>query len=447
VRGTPSQERPSAVPPATADKQEGTARARWACAEAAVWTERMLKALENGVKGGKWFALIDKVWSERTLRQAWEQVRSNGGSPGVDGMTVKRFAKDSQSRLLAVKEQLRTGNYQPQPVKRVWIEKPGSREKRPLGVPTVKDRVVQSALRMVIEPIFERDFAEHSYGFRPGRGCKDALRRVDAWLKQGKTWVVDADLKGCFDSIPHGRLMELVKEKIADGRIIALLENYLKQGVLESGELSASPEEGTPQGAVISPLLANIYLDPLDHQMAHAGWAMVRYADDFVVLCESREEAETALRAIQQWVESAGLQLHPEKTRVVNAEEPGGFDFLGYHFERGKKTPREKSLKKFKDTIRQRTRRNSGQSMEKTIAVLRPVMRGWFEYFKHSRGWVFSMLDSWIRHRLRSILRRRQGRVGHARGKDNQRWKNSHFAGLGYFSLEAAWVTAKSLRE
>lgn len=437
---------PTSSPVPEKAKQEEEVRARWAWTEAAVWTERMLKALEDGVKGGVWFALIDKVWADRALKQSWEQVKSNGGSPGVDGMTVERFEIDSQKRLLAVKEQLRAGIYQPQAVKRVWIEKVGSREKRPLGVPTVKDRTVQGSLRMVIEPIFERDFAEHSYGFRPGRGCKDALRRVDKILAEGKTWVVDADLKGYFDSIPHERLMALVKRKIADGRVIALLESYLKQGVLEGSELSVSLEEGTPQGAVISPLLANIYLDPLDHQMARSGYEMVRYADDFVVLCESREKAEAALVEIQRWVEAAGLQLHPEKTRVVNAAEPGGFDFLGYHFECGKKTPRKKSLQKFKDSVRERTRRTSGQSMEKIIAGLTPMMRGWFEYFKHSRKWVFPMLDSWIRNRLRTIMRRRRGLRGHARGKDNNRWPNLYFTELGYFSLEAAWKSAVSLR-
>jgi RNA-directed DNA polymerase len=441
---TPEQASPAAVPPSA--KQEGEIRARWAWVEAGVWTERMLKALEERVKGGVWFALIDKVWAERTLERAWEQVRSNGGSPGVDGMTVERFAQDSQKRLLAVKEQLRKATYQPKPVKRVWIDKPGSREQRPLGVPSVNDRIVQSALRLVIEPIFERDFAEHSYGFRPGRGCKDALRRVDQLLAAGKTWVVDADLKGYFDSIPHDRLLELVGHKIADGRVLDLLRSYLKAGVLEGSQLGASAPEGCPQGAVISPLLANIYLDPLDHQVAASGHEMVRYADDFVVLCSQREEARQVLRQIEQWVEGAGLELHLEKTRIVDASQPGGFDFLGYHFEQGRKTPRKKSLEKFKNAIRQRTPRNHGQSLEQIIAGLTPTMRGWFCYFQHSRRWVFPALDGWIRGRLRSILRRRQGRRGRGRGYDHQRWPNSYFTDLGYFSLEAAWYSAKSLR-
>jgi RNA-directed DNA polymerase len=392
-----------------------------------------------------WFALIDKVWAERTLERAWEQVRSNGGGPGGDGMTVERFTQDSQIRLLAVKEQLRSGTYQPKPVKRVWIDKPGRREQRPLGVPCVRDRIVQSALRLVIEAIFERDFAEQSYGFRPGRGGKDALRRVDQLLAAGKTWVVDADLKGYFDAIPHDRLWELIKRKIADGRVLDLIRSYLKAGVLDGSQRGADAEEGCPQGAVISPLLANIYLDPLDHQIAASGQEMVRYADDFVILCGQRAEAERVRRDIEQWVRAAGLELHPQKTRIVDASQPGGFDFLGYHFEQGRKTPRQKSLERFKNAIRQQTPRHHGQSLEQIIARLTPTMRGWFCSFQHSRRWVFPALDKWIRGRLRSILRRRQGRRGRGRGRDQQRWPNSSFTDLGYFRLEAAWRSAKSL--
>ncbi len=218
----------------------------------------MLAALERGLKGNKWFSLIDKVASERTLGLAWEKVRSNAGACGVDGITVGKFAKDSQSRLLAVNEQLKRNSYQPKPVKRVWIDKPGSAEKRPLGIPTVTDRVVQAAVRMVIEPIFENRFAEHSYGFRPGRGCKDALRRVEKLLRAGNTHVVDVDIKGYFDAIPHDRLMALVREHIADGRVLGLIEGFLKQGVIEETNWQAAKEEsleqareGTPQGGVI----------------------------------------------------------------------------------------------------------------------------------------------------------------------------------------------------
>jgi RNA-directed DNA polymerase len=228
--------------------------------------------------------------------------------------------------------------------------------------------------------------------------------------------------------------------------VLGLIRSHLRQGVLEGLAHSEAGEEGTPQGAVISPLLANIYLDPLDHLMAGSGDEMVRYADDFVVLCESEEPARAALATIQQWVAAAGLTLHPQKTRIVNMSQPGGFDFLGYHFERGGKTPRQKSLAKFKDRIRVGTRRTHGQSIPVIIRKLKPQMRQWFEYFKHSRGWVFKMLDGWIRARLRAILRRRAGRRGRERGTDHQRWPNSAFPALGFYSLVEAWNAAKSLR-
>jgi RNA-directed DNA polymerase len=405
--------------------------------EDGVWTERMLETLETGSKGGVWFSLIDKVMAERTLQRAWAGVRSNGGSAGVDGITVTRFEKDCQSRLLAVKEHLQARTCQPRPVKRVWIDKPGGGQ-RPLGVPSVTDRVVQNALRMVIEPIFEKECAEHSCGFRPRRGCKDALRRVHALLHRGYHWVVDADLKSYFDTIPHGKLRAMVKEHIADGRVLELISAYLKAGVMESLRYIEAGEEGTPQGAVISPLLANIYLNPLDHQMARAGYEMVRYADDFVILCRSREQAEAATAVIQQWVAAHGLTLHPEKTRIVDARERGGFDFLGSHFERGYQWPRQKSITKLRESLRRHTPRKSGHSMPAIIAGLNPVLRGWYGYFKHSLTNVLADLDRWLRMRLRSILRQRDKRKGRGRGQDHNRYPNRYFAALGLFNLEAA---------
>ena len=213
------------------------------------------------------------------------------------------------------------------------------------------------ALRNVLEPIFEHTFAEHSYGFRPGRGAKDALRRVDQLLQEGKCWVVDADLKGYFDSIPQDKLLVAIQEHISDGAVLELIQRFLEQGVMESGKGWSPTEKGTPQGGVLSPLLANIYLNPLDHLMAKQGREMIRYADDFIILCESEAEARQVLEEVRQWVEQAGLSLHPTKTRIVDASQAGGFDFLGYHFERGMKWPREKSLAKFKEAIRQKTRR------------------------------------------------------------------------------------------
>lgn len=417
--------------------QAGEVRARWAWTEAAVWTERMLTALEEGVKGGKWFSLIDKVYRRANLLQAFARVKANKGAAGVDHQTIEMFEQHLEANLERLVAELQDGSYRPQALRREWIPKPGSSEKRPLGIPTVRDRVVQTALRAVLEPIFERIFAAHSYGFRPGRGCKAALRRVNYLLQQGYNWVVDADLKSYFDTIPFEPLLARVKEQVADGAVLALIEAYLHQGVLEAMKWW-QPGAGTPQGAVISPLLSNIYLNPLDHLLAQQGIEMVRYADDFVILCRSEAEAQRALALVQQWTAEAGLTLHPEKTRIVDAIKSGGFDFLGYHFERGYKWPRQKSLQKVKDKIRVLTKRNNGQSLQVIISRVNRVTQGWFAYFKHSHHTTFRPLDQWIRMRLRSILRKRRKRRGCARGQDHRRWPNAFFATQGLFSLATA---------
>ena len=428
---------PPEVVPAVEAKPAGEIRARWAWVEAEVWTERMLTALEEGVIGGKWHSLIDKVYALPNLRRAFERVKANGGAAGVDHVTVAEFERHREANLEKLAQQLREGSYRPQAIRRQWITKLGSQEKRPLGIPTVRDRVVQTALRAVLEPIFERDFAAHSYGFRPGRGCKDALRRVDGLLKSGYDWVVDADLKSYFDTIPHSPLLARVKEKISDGRVLELLAAFLTQKVMETAE-GWTPEEGTPQGAVVSPLLSNIYLDPLDHAMARQGYEMVRYADDFVILCRSEAEARAARAEVQAWTTSAGLTLHPTKTRIVDARQPGGFDFLGYHFEAGRRWPRAKSLKKFKDTVRAHTRRTQGHSLKVIITTLNRTLRGWFEYFQHSHRFTFERLDRWVRVRLRSLLRHRRGRRGREQGSDHVRWPNAFFTVHGLFSLATA---------
>jgi len=364
-------------------------------------------------------------------------VQANGGAAGVDHQTIAMYEQQLEQQTEYLGRTLKEGSYQPGAIRREWIPKPGSKEKRPLGIPTVRDRVVEKAIQATIEPIFERDFAEQSYGFRPGRGCKDALRRVDQLLKEGQTWVVDADLKSYFDSIPHERLLKRIEEKVADGRVLELLRKYLEQRVLEEMR-EWQPAAGTPQGAVISPLLSNIYLDPLDQLMVASGVEMVRYADDFVLLCHSEAAAQGALALVQQWTAEVGLTLHPEKTRIVDATQPGGFDFLGYHFERGLRWPRRKSLKKLKDTIRAKTRRTNGQSLQAIIADVNRTTKGWFGYFKHSHKYTFLPLDSWLRMRLRSVLRRRSGRRGRGCGYDQQRWPNAFFAAEGLFSFVAA---------
>lgn len=437
---TPKEEKPATVPEA---KQAGETQERWRWVEPTVWTERMLSALERGVKGGKWYSLMDKVYALPNLKSAFEEVKRRKGGAGVDHETIEMFERNLEENLRRVSEELASGRYRPRAIKRTWIPKPGSREKRPLGIPTVRDRVAQAALRHVLEPIFEREFAEQSYGFRPKRGCKDALRRVRRLLEAGNHWVVDADLKSYFDTIPHERLIERVEERVSDGRIIGLLREYLKQEVLDT-MTSWKPEEGTPQGAVISPLLSNLYLNELDHKMEELGHEMVRYADDLVILSRSQEEAEEALKEVSKWTAEAGLKLHPEKTRIVDArEKKAGFDFLGYHFEQGLRWPRKKSLKKFKDTIRVKTKRKNGRSLKVIIEDVNRTTRGWFEYFKQSHRTTFKPLDGFIRRRLRTILKRRKGRKGKARTmQDHIRWPNAYFTEQGLLTLEAAYAEA-----
>jgi RNA-directed DNA polymerase len=413
----------------------------WRWVEPTAWTIRMLTALIQGVKGEKWFRLIDKVFAERNLFAAFQKVAKKRGAAGVDHETVAGFARRIPEVLWELSDALKTGTYTPQAIRRVHIPKPGTNETRPLGIPTVRDRVVQAAVVHVIEPIFERDFAEHSYGFRPGRGCKDALRRVGQLLEQGYVHVVDADLKGYFDSIPHDRLMSRLEERIADGPVLRLIESFLKADILDDAK-NWTPEEGAPQGAVLSPLLSNVYLNPLDHLMVKHGIEMVRYADDFVILCKTAEDAARALDLVKQWVADNGLTLHPTKTRIVDARTER-FDFLGYSFRDQDHWPRQKALQKLRDAIRNKTPRTSGKSLPCVIADVNAILRGWFAYFKHStyRN-VYSDQDRWVRSRLRGILRRRSGRDGPGGRLDNLRWTNHFFAELGLFSLVGARAQA-----
>jgi RNA-directed DNA polymerase len=396
----------------------------------------MLAALAQGVRGGRWHTLSDKVYQPDNLLLASYRVLGNEGAAGVDGQTVKQFEEQHLEELQRLEQDLRTDVYRPQAVQRVWIPKPGSTEKRPLGIPTVRDRVVQTALLHVLEPIFDVMFAENSYGFRRGRGCHHALERVEALLNEGYVYVVDADLKGYFDTIPKDRLLERIGAKVSDSRVLRWVKMFLDQGVLD-GLREWTPETGTPQGAVISPLLANVYLNPLDHRAAEAGFAMIRYADDFVILCRTREEADRALELVQRWVEDNGLTLHPTKTKIVDARTEG-FDFLGYTFRGRFRQPRKKSLAKLKETIREKTRRTNGHSLGMILRRLHATLHGWFGYFRHCFWNVYTDLDSWIRGRLRSILRKRAGRKGRGRGADHQRWPNAYFADHGLFSLHMA---------
>ncbi len=430
--------KPASVAGATPPQQAGELYDRWSWVKHSVWTDPMLARLDKNEPGTKWFRLWDKVMDPHTLEVGFWGVWRNDGAPGVDGQTVEGFQEGLSEQIQQLREELRHGTYRAAPLRRTWLPKPGSNEKRPLGIPVVRDRTVQGALKAVIEPIFEREFAEHSYGFRPGRGCREAVGRVEELLRSGHTVVVDADLKSYFDTIPHERLMEKVEERIVDGKVLGLLRQFLKAGVLEELVGWQPTETGTPQGGVISPLLANLYLNELDHEVARRGWHMVRYADDFVILCLSEEQALEVMIFLREWVETAGLTLHPTKTRVVNHGQGEGFDFLGWHFKRGYKWPREKSQDKLRTTIREKTPRTSGHSLPQIIVSLNRSLRGWYGYFKDSVKTVLHKQDQFVRRRLRAMLRKRQKRPGSGKTtKDHQTWTNAWFSQQGLFSLRS----------
>lgn len=418
----------------------------WGWVDRDIWTERMLAALDNGVQGGKWFSVIDKVYRPATLQSAWQQVRRNKGAAGIDRVSVERFTGQSERYLRELADELEQGRYVPAPVRRVDIPK-GDGRTRPLGIPTVKDRTAQAAVKRVIEPILEREFLPTSYGFRPGRGAKQALRRVEELLEGGYTHVVDADLKGYFDSIPHDRLQARLGQYIRDGRLLRLVGSWIQQDIVHDLK-RWTPITGTPQGAVISPLLANLYLHDLDVLLTTSGYEMVRYADDFVILCKSAEDAAQALACVQNWVQANGLELHPEKTHIGDCRQKGqGFEFLGYSFEAGRRWVRNKSLSALKDKLRAYTRRSCGRSLKQVIAKLNPVLRGWFGYFDRVDPWHFKILDGMLRRRLRAILRKQEKRPGRGRTHDDhKRWPNTYFATRGLFTLTEAHQAASQSR-
>lgn len=431
----PQEPLPERVPFAVIPTGETPPIAGWA--QRAVWTDRMLSTLlNNTVKGGKWHALHDKVYRELNLYAAARQVCGKHSAAGVDQQTTHELERHLVVEIQRLAEQIRSNTYQPQAARRVWIPKPGDPSaQRPLAVPTVRDRVVQKAVVNVIEPILDHTFHERSFGFRHGRTCHDALRIVEQKLSEGYVYVVDADLKAYFDTIPKDRLLQLIQGSISDRRMLHLIQQFLDQSILE--ELREwTPETGVPQGAVLSPVLSNAYLNPLDHLMAEHGLEMVRYADDFVILCRSAAEAATALEMVRAWVEQAGLTLHPTKTKIVDSRVES-FQFLGYSF-RGKHIhPRSGSLKKLKDNIRQKTPRKSGVSLECTITRLNATLRGWFGYFRHANWMVFKDLDATVRRRLRRILQKRH-RKNPKRLPATHRWPNAYFAKLGLYSLRQA---------
>jgi RNA-directed DNA polymerase len=406
----------------------------------------------------KWHSLADKVYAPRNLAAAWERVKANGGAPGKDGITVSQYAEHAEEWLTQLAADLRAKTYRPQPVRRVWIPKSDG-SKRPLGIPTIRDRIVQQALLQVLGPIFEAKFSRRSHGFRPGKGCVTALNVVDRAVRAGYEWVVDADLQSFFDTVDHERLLTALNEEIADGTVLRLVRRILTAGVILPETATVEPTElGTPQGGPLSPLLANVYLHRFDEAMEAAGIGLVRYADDFVLFAKSEREAEAALALARQVLEGEwGLLLHPEKTRVVSVDE--GFEFLGFRYFRDsarggrfRKEVRRKSVQRFREAVRTRTPRLRGQRKPKArhltptrlahnqrlmemIKSLNRFLDGWHGYF-HA-VWSpfpetpFRNFDGFVRRRLRSAITGRRGKGGW-----HQRLPNALLRDLGLLSLD-----------
>ena len=398
-----------------------------------VWTPAMVEARERFRQTGcRWYLLYDKLYADVNLAEAWKQVEENGGAAGVSGETIAKYRDGLEQRLRSLATKLKNQSYGPHPIRRAYIPK-GNGKLRPLGIPEVEDRIVQAALVRLIEPIFEAKFLGVSYGFRPERSAHNALAEMVAAMEAGYTHIVDADITDCFGSIPWTPLMEEVAREISDPKILGLVKKFLKAEVME-GMHRWQPGEGTPQGAVVSPLLANIYLHRFDEEVTRAGYRMVRYADDFVILCKTRQEAEEGKEKARQTLADMGLQLHPEKTRIVDATRER-FQFLGYEFWPTGRAPRISSKQKLKDQIRAKTPRNPGQSLRAVIVSLNFTLRGWYGYFRHSHWNAFRDVDGFVRRRLRSILRKFQKRRGTARRRDNLRYPNRIFEEAGLFSM------------
>jgi group II intron reverse transcriptase/maturase len=363
-------------------------------------------------------SLIDKVYHSTNLEMAWNQVRQNNGAGGIDNVTIMSFENKSQENLKNLRDELKSGKYIPLPVKRVYIDKRGKvGEKRPLGIPTIRDRVCQQALKNRLEPIFEIYFNDCSFGYRPNRSTHMAMRKIWRDINDGNQWIVDADLRDYFGTVNHELLINLIARKISDGKILKLIRSMLTAGYMEKGNLFPT-NKGTPQGSVISPLLSNIYLTPFDNIMTQKGYKLTRFADDWLIVCKSREEAEQALKLARQVLARLGLEIHLSKTRITHVK--WGFEFLGYKIKQGiglklnannikskinkynlYAYPKDKSIKRFMEEIRQRTKRKLPLTMKELIDNINPVIRGWGNYYRkaHVRK-VFNKLDRWIIRRL-----------------------------------------------
>lgn len=363
------------------------------------------------------------------MRLAFKTVKQNRGAAGIDKVSVQMFAANLDANLDSLMRDLKKGNFQPKPLRRVWIPKDAKGKKlRPLGIPAVRDRVAQEVIRRLLEPIFEPLFHDCSFGFRPGRSCHHAIERVLAYHKDGYRVTLDADIAGFFDNIPHKLIVDAVAEEVADGNILRLVKKFLRAGVMENGVFKPTTI-GTPQGGVVSPLLANIVLNRLDWRLAEAGYRFVRYADDFVVVCQTRQQAEQALNLVEEIMTDLELKLSPEKTKVASYGK--GYEFLGFRLSYCSRTMRSKSLEKFKAKVRELTHRSHNLDAD-AVTKLNQVIRGTANYFATKFSTVsrlFIRLDQWIRMRIRCMKKKRKSH------SDNQKIRLVYFTKLGLLNL------------